>query len=88
MLSVNRTSDGRTFIEVVFDETEGNLTTIIVSYSLKASSVFVVLTFLPCIVGMVVLIVLAAVIVVIRRKRRKAAPVYKEEDFVPPPSQK
>lgn len=87
MISINRTSDGRTFIEVVFDGTEGNLTTI-VSYSLKASPVFVVLTFLPCIIGMVVLIVLVAVVVVIRRKRRRAVPVYKEEDFVPPPSQK
>ncbi|RLF28228.1 MAG: hypothetical protein DRN01_00440 [Thermoplasmata archaeon] len=80
---INRTDDGREVIEIVFDENAGNETRVI-SYSLKASPMFVVLTFLPCLVGLLIIILLVVILVMVRRRRRRAPPVYRQDETTPP----
>ena len=64
----NKTVDGKTVIEIVFDGSEGNAESIL-NYSLRASPLFVVFIFQPCITGTLVVIILVALIIFFRRKR-------------------
>ncbi len=97
-LSVYKKADGRQYIEINFNETEGNLSTL-VNCELIGSGVFIVGVFMPCIISFLVAIILIVIICLVRKKRREGGgrflnKISKKEDtidyededyYVPPP---
>jgi hypothetical protein len=92
------TEDGREYIIVNFNSSEFNLTDE-VSVNLVPSALFIIGTFMPCMIALIITLIFIIAILIIRRKkkgkifkfRRKSEPEeeiidYEDEDYyVPPP---
>ena len=93
-LSEGRTSGGREYVELSFD-TDQDMETESVTVSLTASSLYMLVQFLPCIISLVLVIMLVVLVYLFKKKRRgkkssiqedTEATGYEGEDFyVPPP---
>jgi len=94
-VQVKKTGDGRSYIEVRFNESECNLSTL-VSCKITLSALFITGIFIPCIISVIITIILVIVIFILRKKRRigKSHHVVEDEDvggyaeedyYVPPP---
>ena len=96
---IKETDDGRYYLEISFDSSEGNVSALI-SCKLVPSAFFIISIMMPCIISFIITIILLIVVLIIRRKHRgtgkklfkpKEEEVedlggYEEEEYyVPPP---
>jgi len=89
------TPDGRSYLEVSFNASEGNLVNNVVCY-IYPSSLFILGLFVPCIVSIFITILLFIVVYILRNKRKNMkyepkehhTPYEEEEYYVPPPPTK
>ena len=92
---VEKTKDGRYYLEITFDASEHNISTEL-SLKMIPSALFTVGLFMPCIISLIIVVIIIIVIFILRKKRKgkKTAVVvegedvsgYEDEDYyVPPP---
>lgn len=88
-----KTGEGREYIEVSFSSTEGSLSDIL-TCQLRASTLYIIGMFLPCIISFILVIILIIVVLLLRRKIRgrgskkveEETTSYEDQDYyVPPP---
>jgi len=90
-----KTSDGRSYFEVVFTGEEDELVEVVACH-LSASPLFVLGLLLPCILSFILVIILLVVIYIIRKKKKRGKPLvvkggegdadmYDGQDFYVPP---
>ena len=98
---VDKTDDGRYYVEISFNASESGLVDDI-SCNITPSALFIVGIFMPCIVSFIITIILIIVIYIIRKKRKGGKKMaveeesfdddygYKDQDYYvpPPPSSK
>ena len=92
--SLMSTEDGRLYIEINFNKSDGGLTEVL-TFKMVPSILFIIGLFMPCIISLIVTILLVIVIYMINKKRKgkKALPVetgdansYSGQDYyIPPP---
>ncbi|MEA3458966.1 MAG: hypothetical protein U9R21_09870 [Candidatus Thermoplasmatota archaeon] len=80
--TINKTEDGRYYLELSFSASESGLTDV-VSCKIVPSMLFIVGLFMPCIVSLIITIILVMVIYTIRRKRRGGGKTTVKDEKVP-----